>query len=83
MVMAALWLLRVFPFDFTHLADVLSVNLRFSLAWVSDEIGRIVLLLQVSAGTLAAVITMMVYLVELARASTITSDIRWHRHQPI
>jgi hypothetical protein len=52
MVMAALWLLRVFPFDFTHLADVLSVNLRFSLAWVSDEIGRIVLLLQVSAGTL-------------------------------
>jgi hypothetical protein len=82
MVAAALWLLRVFPFDFTHLADVLPVGLRFSVAWVSDEIGRIVLLLQMFAGTLAAVITMIVYLVEQARASMIASDLRWRRQQP-
>ncbi len=54
MALAALWLLLVFPFDFTHFADALPVGLQFTLAWVNDFFGRIALMLEVAIGTIAA-----------------------------
>jgi hypothetical protein len=60
--LAGLWLLRVFPFDFTHLADVLPAELQFMLAWMSDGIGQFLLLLQVVVGMLAAVFTLGTFL---------------------
>lgn len=51
---AALWFLIVFPFDFTHLADALPQGLRFLLAWVTNDIGRIPLIIQVIAGPVGA-----------------------------
>ncbi len=58
----SLWLLIVFPFDFSHLADALPGVLRFVLAWVTNGIGRILLILQVVTGPLSAIATIWKYL---------------------
>jgi hypothetical protein len=58
--LAGLWLLQVFPFDFTHLADVLPAELQLLLAWMSDGVGKL-LLLQVAVGVLAALFTLITY----------------------
>jgi hypothetical protein len=60
-VLAGLWLLQVFPFDFTHLADLLPAEIQFLLAWMSDGIGKFLLLLQVAVGVLAALFTLVTY----------------------
>jgi hypothetical protein len=53
----SLWLLSVFPFSFAHLADALPQSIRFILAWVTDDIGRIPLILQVIIGPITAILT--------------------------
>ena len=58
---AAVWFLIVFPFDFGHLADVLPRGLRFAVAWVSNEIGKIVLVLQVIAGPIITISALRAY----------------------
>ena len=60
--LAGLWLLRVFPFDFTHVAAVLPADFQFLLAWMSDGIGKFLLLLQVAVGMLAVVFTLGTFL---------------------
>lgn len=57
MVIGAIWLLRVFPFDFSHMGDALPGNLPLLFAWVPDWLGRLVLLLQVVGGSISAVAT--------------------------
>lgn len=52
--LAALYFLIVFPFDFGHLADVLPEGLRVLLAWVTNDLGKIPLVIQVFAGPLGA-----------------------------
>ncbi|MCZ7542847.1 MAG: hypothetical protein M5R40_04600 [Anaerolineae bacterium] len=52
--LAALWFLIVFPFDFSHLADALPEGVRFLLAWVTDDIGKIPLVIQLFAGPINA-----------------------------
>jgi hypothetical protein len=59
---AAVWFLIVFPFDFTHLADVLPEGLRFILAWVTNDIGKIPLLIQVFVGPITAIGAIRAYL---------------------
>lgn len=61
LAVAAVWFLIVFPFDFGHLADVLPRGLRFAVAWVSNGIGKIVLILQVIAGPIIAISAMRAY----------------------
>jgi hypothetical protein len=61
LALGSLWLLTRFPFDYTHLSDVLPAGLRFILAWVTDDIARIVLLLQVIVGPISAAITLVKY----------------------
>jgi hypothetical protein len=61
--LAGLWLLQVFPFDFTHLADVLPAEFQFMLAWMSDGVGKFLLLLQVAVGVLAALFTLVTYVI--------------------
>ncbi|MBL8164063.1 MAG: hypothetical protein JNJ61_18895, partial [Anaerolineae bacterium] len=61
LALGSLWLLTRFPFDYTHLPDVLPAGLRFILAWVTDDIARIVLLLQVIVGPITAVIALVTY----------------------
>ena len=58
MVIGAIWLLRVFPFDFSHLGDALPAGLAFLLNWVPDWLGRVGLVLQLVGGAIAAIVTM-------------------------
>jgi hypothetical protein len=50
----SLWLFIIFPFDFAHLADPLPTNMRFAFAWITNNVARIILLLQVIIGFLSA-----------------------------
>lgn len=61
LALGSLWLLMNFPFNFAHLADTLPAGLHFALAWVTDDIGRILLLLQVIIGPIAALLTGLRY----------------------
>ena len=54
----SLWLLIVFPFDYSHLADVLPNALRFLLAWITDNIARIVFVLQIIVAFISAIVLM-------------------------
>lgn len=57
----SLWLLVVFPFNYTHLADVLPTGMRFLLAWLTDDIARFILALQVIIGIGSALALMWQY----------------------
>ena len=59
---AASWLLIVFPFDFSHLADILSSPFKLLLAWFSDDFGKIILALAGVAGFFNAIYSSMLYL---------------------
>jgi len=73
LALAALWLLTVFPFNFAHLADILPVAMRFVLAWVTNDIGKVVLILQVTVGSIGALVTTGIYLSVRWRKSTLPS----------
>lgn len=53
----SLWLLTVFPFDFSHLADILPGPIRFLISWITDDIGRIIMVVQVVLGLITAITT--------------------------
>jgi len=42
---ATVWLIVVFPFEFSYFADVLPDFLRFLLQWISNEIALVILIL--------------------------------------
>jgi len=58
---ASLWLVIIFPFDYSHLADVLPAGLQFILAWVTDDIAKVVFVLQVIIGIVTAITTTWKY----------------------
>jgi hypothetical protein len=68
MVSSSVWtiacyrLLVVFPFEFEHLADPLPEALRFLLWWVSNDVGRLLLLVGGVGGALGAIYTAVLYL---------------------
>ena len=62
LALGSLWLVIVFPFNYAHLGAVLPESLRFTVAWVTDDIARIVLLLQVVISPISALLTFWKYL---------------------
>jgi len=58
---AFVWLFAIFPFDFSHLADVLPGFLRFLLQWISNDFMRGVMALAMIAIPVAAVYTAALY----------------------
>ena len=42
---AIVWLIVIFPFEFTYFADVLPDFLRFLLQWISNEIAMVLLII--------------------------------------
>src|SRR4030042_2723202 len=50
LAIGSIWLRITFPFDFTHLADPFPAAMRFAFAWLSNDIGRWILLLQIVIG---------------------------------
>lgn len=57
MVAGAIWLLRVFPFDFAHLGDALPGGLPALFNWIPNWAGRVVLVLQAFGGSIAMIAT--------------------------
>lgn len=55
------WLVITFPFDFARLADVLPNGMRFIISWINNDVGRLVLMLQVIIGVITALLTMIVF----------------------
>jgi hypothetical protein len=55
MALGAIWLLRVFPFDFSHLGDALPGNLPALLNWVPNWLGKVGMALQVVGGVIGAI----------------------------
>lgn len=58
---SALWLLSVFPFNFTHLPDLLPSAIHFMFFWVNNQIGALVLLLAAIGGFASALYTSVLY----------------------
>lgn len=47
-------LLVLFPFEFTHLADLLPESLKFLVQWISNDVARVIMVLLVIAHLAAA-----------------------------
>jgi hypothetical protein len=62
MGLGAIWMLMVFPFEFSHLGDILPRALHFILSWVTNDIGRWLLIIQAIAGPISALLTFIKYL---------------------
>jgi hypothetical protein len=62
LAIGSFWLWTHFPFNFAHLADPFPVAMRFAFAWITNNIGRWILLLQVIIGFLSSITTMASYL---------------------
>jgi len=60
-VVGGVWLLVVFPFDFSHLADVLPDFLRFLLLWISNDVAKVLLAIAIIGFSAATVYTAIMY----------------------
>lgn len=73
MALAAIWLLLVFPFNFAHVSDVLPAGIRFLLGWITNDVSKVVLILQLGICPIAAVVSLGKYLSIRQRASSALS----------
>ena len=69
LAMGSLWLFIVFPFNFAHLADFLPDVVRFTLSWITDDIGKFVLGVQVIVGVISAIAIILKYVSVRSRES--------------
>ncbi|MGE5123849.1 MAG: hypothetical protein ACM3H7_04980 [Acidobacteriaceae bacterium] len=53
---------QVFPFDFTHIADPFPASWHFAFAWLTNDVGRFILLLQIVVGFISAIAIIATYL---------------------
>lgn len=58
---ALLWLLHVFPFDFSHLSDVLPGVLRWIAAWITNDIAKVFMMLGIIGSLVTAVYITALY----------------------
>ena len=58
---AEIWLLMIFPFEFTYFADVLPDFLRFLAQWISNDIARILMIIIIIVTLGAAIYTPIAY----------------------
>lgn len=70
LAVGSFWLLTVFPFDFSRLNATLPTGLQFALAWITDGVGKVLLLLQVIIGPISALLVGAKYLAARHRLST-------------
>ena len=61
-IAASLWLLRTFPFNFAHFADVIPNFLQFLVKWITNDIARILFVLGTVGGVVFAVIDIIMYI---------------------
>jgi cytochrome bd-type quinol oxidase subunit 2 len=56
------WLYIVFPFSFTHFADVLTDFLKFLLQWISNDIARTLMIIGIVAAPVMAIYNFLMYM---------------------
>ncbi len=61
LAIGSLWLWNHFPFSFSHIADIFPLRMHFAFSWITDNIGRLILLLQIVVGFLSALGTVAAY----------------------
>jgi hypothetical protein len=64
LALGSLWLWHVFPFNFTHIADIFPMQMHFAFVWLTDSVGKFILLLQVVVGAISALSNVVTYLRE-------------------
>ncbi len=67
LAITAYWFLGVFPFNFSHFPDLLPAQVRFLVSWVSNPIGRVVLVLGIIGGLASMVYNAVMYVVVRSR----------------
>jgi hypothetical protein len=60
-VVGGVWLFVVFPFDFSHLADVLPNFLQFLLLWISNDVAKVLMAIAIIGSSAAAVYIATLY----------------------
>ncbi len=58
---ALLWLLNVFPFNFSHLTDILPEILRLITIWISNDIAKMFMILGIIGSLVAALYIIALY----------------------
>ncbi len=69
LAIGSLWLAIVFPFNFAHLTGVLPGGIRFIFSWINNDIGRLVIILQVIIGVIATPLTIFTFFSARRRTS--------------
>ncbi|MFZ2095848.1 MAG: hypothetical protein WAV05_04340 [Anaerolineales bacterium] len=64
LALGSLWLWNVFPFNFAHIADIFPARMHFAFVWLTDSVGRFILLLQVAVGVISALSNFVTYIRE-------------------
>ncbi len=64
LAIGSIWLWNNFPFNFVHLADPFPTAMHFAFAWLTNDVGRVILLLQIVIGSISALGTIAAYLSE-------------------
>ena len=59
---ALLWLLNFFPFDFSHLSDILPDSLRVIVMWISNDIAKLFMMLGIIISFIVAAYTIALYI---------------------
>lgn len=65
------WLLVVFPFDFSHFADVLPTSVQIFLQWLSNDIVRVFMVLILIGTSLATTYNALLYTSVRQKLSTV------------
>jgi len=55
------WMYMVFPFEFSHLADILPVFLQFILGWISNNIARVLMIVAMIATSISTAYNAVLY----------------------
>ncbi len=63
LAIAVAWFLAVFPFDFSHLADVLPGSIRFLLSWISNGFAMFLMAIALISFSVLTVHTALLYLI--------------------
>jgi len=62
LAIGSIWLRSSFPFDFTHLADPFPASWHSAFTWLTNDVGRFILLLQIVVGFISAGAIIATYL---------------------
>ncbi len=61
-LIAAIWFLSNFPFDFSHLPDLLPSSLQFLASWISDGLVNVLMVLAIVVSIFVIPYTILLYL---------------------